>query len=408
MSEDQFDAHAVCYLCSILDEKTKAERSIIYDSPAATKKVLDLCNALRIRIRHVYVVTMARGRQQGKRRSFAASIKRISSTPVLCARFSSMPVLTYLISSMSMACLVWMVIWRLRDKQLHLIVYNRSWLYIPALVISRLFGTKCYLDLEDGALVETSGIRGRARYVVTKQLFNMLCRDGSIVVSPPLLAQVGTNNNVVCYGIAERHGNVVRNDWRGVSVRFLLGGTLVCETGALLLMDAVRILEVSHKEYKGTINILVTGHGPLAIDIAKFAQSEGKGWVDYLGRVTKIEYEKCLASSHVGLCLKLPSSEMGTTTFPSKVIEISSYGKLVLTTRLEHVVDLFGADGACYMNDESAESLARAMLDVVSDRDGAMKAARAGQKRILALCGAERVVDSIGNLFGINVTRENS
>lgn len=402
--KSQAENQAVCYLCSILDEPTKALRAIVFDSPAATKKVFDVCHALQSRVKRVYVVTMARGRQQGKRQSFAATAKQASGLPVLYAQFNPLPLWTYWVSTVSIFFLVFRVLRQSKGGLLHLIVYNRNWLYVPSLILARLWGAKCYLDLEDGALVETSGQLARISYSLIKFAFDILCSHGSIVVTPGLISQVNTSNNTVCYGVAQRAEKIAVNDWHHGAVRFLLGGTLMKETGASLLMDAVTVLNREFQAYKGQLIIYITGHGPLADELAKFAQAEGKGWIEFKGRVAKSEYEKLLNTTHVGLCLKLPSFEMGTTTFPSKVIEIAAQGKLVLTTQLGHVNDLFGADGAHYLEDEHPHTLAGAMISVVANREASMRTALLGQQRVLERCSAEKVAADISRLFAENLT----
>ncbi len=389
----------VCFLCSILDESTKIQRAITYDSPAATKKVFDVCHALQNRIKNVYVLTMARGQQQGKRRSFAAKVQFTSGLPVLSAQYNPLPLWTYFSSAFSLIFLMWRVMTQHKSSTLHLLVYNRNWLYVPCIVLARLFGAKCYLDLEDGALVETSGLWSRFKYYGLKFVFDNLCDSGSILVAPGLRSQVNTANNVICYGVAKCSEQIVVNKWSGDVVKFLLGGTLMRETGASLLIDAVRILNSDFQHYKGSLIISVTGHGPLAADLAQFAQIEGNGWIDFLGRVSQAEYAEVLRSVQVGLCLKLPSCEMGTTTFPSKVIEIAAQGKLVLTTKLGHVSDLFGPDGAVYLEDETPLTLALALVRVVADRVAASSAAVVGHQHVVKMCSPEKVAGDICSLF---------
>ena len=402
---NEFENQVVCFLCSILDEKTKAQRAIDYDSPAATKKVFDVCHALQTRFKNVYVLTMARGQQKGKRKYFSATIKQTSKLPVLYAQFVPLPLLTYIISAFSLFILVGHLIKKNNKHAVHFLVYNRNWLYVPCLVFARLSGARCYLDMEDGALIESSGTLARINFTLIKFTFGLLCRHGSILVAPGLEAQVNTTNNVVCYGVAHRNENMIMLDWRSDPLQFLLGGTLIRETGVLLLMEAVRILNRDFQTYKDTFVILITGHGALAVELSQFAQNEGQGWIEFKGRVTKTEYENFLLSSHVGLCLKLPSCEMGTTTFPSKVIEIATQGKLVLTTKLGHVSDLFGADGACYLEDESPQTLANAIITIVSNRNASMESALLGQHRVLEACNAEKVADDICRMFDGNLAQ---
>ncbi len=395
---------SVCYLCSILDERTKAQRAIVFDSPAATKKVFDVCHALQLKSKQVYVVTMARGKQKGVPKHFPASAKQTAKIPVLYAGFSPTFLWTYWVSMFSIFALVWRVHHQTQGTTLHLIAYNRNWLYVPSLILTRVRRGKCYLDLEDGALVDTSGLLARVRYSLIKFAFDLLCSHGSILVTPGLISQVSTTNNAVCYGVAQTPTDVLFNDWDIDKVRFLLGGTLMRETGASLLIEAVRILNRDFLRYKGQLTIYITGHGELAEELANFAQAEGRGWIEYKGRVAKAEYDKLLNTSHVGLCLKLPSCEMGSTTFPSKVIEIAALGKLVLTTNLGHVGELFGADGAIYLIDENPQTLANAIISIVTHRETSMQSAHLGQQRVFEICSAEKVADDFSRLFAGNTS----
>jgi glycosyltransferase involved in cell wall biosynthesis len=396
---------SVCFICGILDEKTKDQRSIVYDSPAATKKVLDVCHALQSKVNRIYVVTMARGLQQGKPQSFSETARRIFNIPVLYARFIPYPLITYLASALSLSFLVWRVIRQQKGGALHVIAYNRNFLYVPGLILARLLKAKCYLDLEDGALVKSSGLFRRLKDIFVKSVFDVLCPNGSILVTPGLSSQVNTLNNVVCYGVAQMPTTQIAIEWGNGPIRFLLGGTLIRETGVLLMLDAVRVLNREFSSYKNLFVILVTGHGPLSDEVAAFARAEGNGWLDFRGRVSREEYDEILRSSHVGLCLKLPSSEMGTTTFPSKVIEISAQGKLVLTTELGHVKDLLGSDGAMYLDIEDPYVLAKAIISIVIDQKAAMGAAAIGQQRVQHLCGSETVADAICTMFSQSLAR---
>ena len=80
---------SICYLCSIIDEKTKSERGILADSPAATKKVLDVSRTLKNRVARIYVLSMGRGKQAGKASKHAATAKRLWNTCTVCLLFAS-------------------------------------------------------------------------------------------------------------------------------------------------------------------------------------------------------------------------------------------------------------------------------------------------------------------------------
>ena len=393
------DTHTICYLCNILDEKSKAERAIVFDSPAATKKVLDVCHALQNKFSKVYIVTMARGKQQSEPKTHPANVKKTAKIPILFAYFNPLQPWTYIITAISVFLLIWRILRQSKSNKLHLIVYNRNWLYVPALILVRLFGSYCYLDLEDGELIKTSNFPKRIIYKTIRIVFDLLCSHGSVLVTPGLINQVKTSNNVICYGVAQKNETNITSDWTKESVIFLLGGTLIKETGVQLLIDAVKILNRDFQTLKGQLLIYVTGQGYLTDELYKLSQQEGKNWLDFKGRVSKSEYEVLLNKSHVGLCLKLPSSEMGATTFPSKVIEIAAQGKLVLTTNLGQVNNLLGSDGAVFLENENPTSLVNAMIDIINDRTKYMEATAIGQQRVFNMCSSEKVASSFEQLF---------
>ena len=384
----------VCYLCSILDEETKAERGILADSPAATKKVFDVSLALKSRVKRTYVLSLGRGKQSGKKKQYAATVKRISSLPVLYACFSPFLFLTYIVSSCSLIPLMLRI--RKKNKgRIHVIAYNRQWLYLPVLLVSRLFRMRCYLDLEDSALVEDVGLVKSFLIKLNVSIFDNLCSHGSILVNSRLLEQVKTTNNVICYGVASKLADVEKTHWSGQKVHFLFGGSLLSDTGVTLLIDAVKILNLEYLNYKGRFVIDVTGYGDMSDDLKLLSEEEGAGWLVYYGRVSLKRYNTLLLQSHAGLCLKLPSSEMSAQTFPSKTIEIASFGKLLVTTELEDVSALFSRDGACYITEENGRLLAEMFTTVVDNPDASIQTAMIGQQRLLKTCNSKRVADDI-------------
>jgi glycosyltransferase involved in cell wall biosynthesis len=98
----------------------------------------------------------------------------------------------------------------------------------------------------------------------------------------------------------------------------------------------------------------------------------------FLGKVEESDYIEILRQSHVGLCLKLPGSGMGATTFPSKVVEFASYGLLVISTRVSDVPDLFPPGSAVLLADPSAEALVAALVAADADPQTAREIAERG------------------------------
>jgi glycosyltransferase involved in cell wall biosynthesis len=111
----------------------------------------------------------------------------------------------------------------------------------------------------------------------------------------------------------------------------------------------------------------------------------------YMGSVTGQAYKAILRQAHIGLCLKLPARSMGETTFPSKVVELSSQGLHVISTRVSDVPLLFDETTATLLHEATPRSLAHALVTIVRNGCEANTIALNGQNRITSLLSAEKV-----------------
>jgi glycosyltransferase involved in cell wall biosynthesis len=179
----------------------------------------------------------------------------------------------------------------------------------------------------------------------------------------------------------------------------LLGGTLQDDTGASLFIDAVN--ELSRREDPALENLqfVVTGKGAMAQNINAIATTVSRPSVLFKGSLTRQAYKDMLDVIHVGLCLKLSSSDLGHTTFPSKVIEIASSGMLLLTTRVSDVSRLFSDEEALYLTSETPEGLADALHWLLNHRDFAAAMALRGSAKIHSTCAPERVGQDLKHFF---------
>jgi glycosyltransferase involved in cell wall biosynthesis len=386
------------YLCGILDEKTKAERGLEADSPAATKKVLDVTKALGLGINNTYVVSMGRGKQNEGRSSHKVKVCKLKGIPTIYAQYSPIPFYTYVLSALSLIKIVFGLYKKASGEKVHIIAYNRQSLYLPALIVARLLSIKCYLDLEDAQLIGKSNKFVTLLKKLYSNFFDSVCQHGAILVSPTLMNRVKIHKKTICYGVAEkkkapssnRHGNGL------INIHF--GGSLLRETGVDLLIAAVAVLENDYPELKNKLKIHITGYGEKSLELQALSEGDYRDWVAFHGRVSQDKYHSILNDAHVALCLKLPSSEMGITTFPSKVLEIASHGKLLLTTKLPQVQELFGDSGAYYI-EEAGIDLAKSIAYIVNNPKNALAKAINGQSMLVDKCSSYNVAKSIIELF---------
>lgn len=387
---------SLIYLCGAIDEATCAARNITTDSPAATRKVFQIASAMREAGTRVVVLSLGRGAQRGTGKWHRASARMVSGVPVVYAIFFDFPVLTHFVSLLSVAVLTWRL--RHRAAARAVLIYNYLPHYLLALSLARWSGLRCYLDIEDGVTQGDRSLRGTVGRNLRKSL-NCLCRDGALLATKALAPQYDGARTICCYGTAETVA--ATRSWAAPRLKVLIGGTLIRDTGSDLLAEAIRGMRETADPAFEALEFVVTGRGDGAQTLAALASASAVPRLTFCGSVKRAEYDRILGESHIGLCLKLPSSEIGNTTFPSKVIEITSSGLLLLSTRVSDVPILFDDTEAVFLDAEDPRQLAERLVAIVRNRAASEAIARMGQAKAATICGKTAVGRALHAFFAL-------
>ncbi|MBA3073889.1 MAG: glycosyltransferase family 4 protein, partial [Anaerolineae bacterium] len=380
----------VLYLCNAIDEKTKISRHIQFNSQAATNKVFGLAKALQNQNIDIQVVSLGRGKQNGSKNQFPALHKIILGFPIHYAAFWHIPVVTHLVGAFSLLSLVRILSRGFQGKVI-VIAYNRLWHYLPALVYSKFQRNLGFLDLEDGN-IPSQHILGITIGFVRRSVFDFLCSNGAILAAKSLMNQVKTQHTFTCYGCTELQP-VNKEKWLQKPINITFGGSLLYETGAQLLIDTVTWLESHQPDSKQKIQFTITGYGAMCEELRYFSESTGKGWINFLGDINHDSYASVLAKAQIGLCLKLSTSEMGKTTFPSKILEYASHGLAIISTRVSDVPDLLDDESAIFLEEETPQHLASIFQKIGNGFFDLQSIGEKGQERINSVCS----LDAVGN-----------
>jgi glycosyltransferase involved in cell wall biosynthesis len=384
----------IVIVCNALDDATRVARAITTDSPAASRKVFMMCRATRLAGIRPLVLSLGRGRAGGTGRSFGAAVRRIDGVPVMYAPFTHRRLLSELVSLLAPAWLLW------RSRRLAgektVLFYNCLPAYIPALVMARLLGMRTVLDLEDGAVaVPTHRWASRAAQW-THRLFDRLCNGGALLACSAL-AQATTLRPTACYyGTVTPGGSPVR--WPARGLRVLIGGTVSADTGADILVGAIRLIRTTPADWAQDMDVLVTGKGDAVEALAALAQQPGWPRVAVHGRLHDAQYRDILAGAQVGLALKPHSGPLSNTTFPSKVVELAGAGLLVLSTDISDVRRIFDG-GAIYLEDETPAGLAERLRWIAQNREAARAVAVLGRQRVHAACDPQAAGRSLARFL---------
>ena len=373
-------------MCNAVSESIQAKREITTDSPAATNKVLALVKAMRMQNLNCVVLSLGRGRQNNSFKRYGAWLERYKQVVTIYCAFWSIPILTHIVSMASVLILLNCLI--NRCPRITVLAYNRSYHYLPALLLVRLRGASVCLDLEDGYNVDGKGVFRILKNTLTRKLFDWLCSGGVMVSCSGLDRQIESRSAYVCYGISNNQ-EIQHNKWKSTRLQFLLSGTLIEEVGCLLLLEALSILRKNNPELSRQLHVVVTGKGSCASEFKSFAAT-APDWLTFHGSVSRKEYLDILRKSHIGMSLRLSKFEMGATTFPSKVIEYAEHGLLVLTTPSSDVPTLFG-ETAVYLSEETHAGLAYLITGLIESREYLKDLANSGRSRVNEICSPLKV-----------------
>jgi glycosyltransferase involved in cell wall biosynthesis len=386
------------YICNVFEEKVKKERHISTDSPAASGKVIRLCRAVRSAGGFVSIISLGRGRQSGTWKAFAPTIRRSGRVPIVYLHYLNVPILTHIITALSLCT----VLWRVTDRNSVLIFYNSEPHYTLALVLNRIMGRRCILDLEDGYRSDDKSLRGVINGYLLR-LYNILIDGGAMVASTSLKSQTPLEPKRVFYGVApivdvERH-------WSKDKLNVLFGGSLLRDTGAELFLEALGVITTDYPQVHGRIKFFITGTGDYTGKIEKASKGVAADFIVFFGNVDKGKYKQLLRESHVGLCLKLPSSPMGATTFPSKVVEIATNGLLLLSTRVSDVPLVFADSEAFFLDEVTPNALAESLVHILNNPEKSRQMACNGKRKIRELLAPTIVGNKLLRFWrGIDLT----
>jgi glycosyltransferase involved in cell wall biosynthesis len=159
------------------------------------------------------------------------------------------------------------------------------------------------------------------------------------------------------------------------------GGTLNRSTGIDVFCAAVRLLSVSSLLPNAAIEFNVTGVGDLdkIQSLQQAVRGSSKVRVKLHTSLSKQAYQALFGQCHGSLSLRDPAADYSSTTFPSKVIEITSSGLALVSSKQGDVPDIYSHESAFFMNRYDAESLASLVIRMVANPIGVEEVAKQGK-----------------------------
>lgn len=367
----------VYFYCNALPEAVRVRRRIDTDSPAATRKIMAMCKALRSAGVRAVVVSMARG--PGRGGAFdQAGVTRVNGIPVVYGPLWHVPVLSQIISAM------WLGLYARRRvggraAECRHLFYNQMSLYLPALYALTLRGASTLVDIEDGPLAA-----GRSSYrrvgTDASTAFARHVTNGAILATSRLAQGTSIRPVQTCYGAVPKPKAFKRERFDREPLGVMLAGFINGDTGQSVIEAALTRMRASNDPVFDSVAFEIAGAGP-GIDTLRRFDGGVRPQVRVWGRLGADEYSEMLGRMHIGLSLKPVGGDVSETTFPSKTVEIAENGLALIATDISDVRAVFGPD-AWYLESNDADELIDHIRRAAVDRASVARLAAAGQKRV--------------------------
>lgn len=353
-------------------------------SGAATRKMLLVAAALRSAGHLASVVSLPFVGTKATRAGYRSILQTEQGVPVAFLPTLRSKYLRKVVGPLVLACFAAR---RVRRGDT-VILYNHAVEYLPALLACRLRGVRLVQDIEDAPTDEERGLRGilnRFSFVVTSRV----TVPRKMVVSDHVAEALGLKDFVTIRGVAAHEtGAAGFSDtakWRELRdagpLKLHFGGSLMTETGIDLFCEMVEELVLHVDRLSRNISFKITGVGELdkiraLQDRIGLAQRVA---VEMFPELEKADYLALIDSCHGSLSLKRPGSAMSNTTFPSKVIEITSAGLALVSARLGDVSEIFDNETAFFIPEYRPEDLAEVIITMAADPERVERVAVAGR-----------------------------
>jgi glycosyltransferase involved in cell wall biosynthesis len=155
---------------------------------------------------------------------------------------------------------------------------------------------------------------------------------------------------------------------QGSKFNILFGGSRNKDTGWELFVQA--LLCLSTLKIDSELHFWVTGLGPdISTADAQLIEKNKSITIHSFAGCSRDTYNDILRDAHIGLSLKLPGGAYSSTTFPSKIPELVAANKVVISTKIPTVYQIF-EDNIFYFDGTSA-GLAHAIKSVTDNFDKA-------------------------------------
>lgn len=336
----------ILYLGSYLDEDIVRERGLPSQNAAGSNRMLRISRALSAAgCRPVILSAATSLRSHGSRRLLhPARVRRNGKVVVVFApalNLWGLNILTTFFFQLGA-----MVSILARRRHLGVIVYNFNISLIAlSAIIKAFYRIPVLQNVEDVSKSRLSDWLPGAEARPLQQIVFAFCMksiatmvDGYIVPTSRFLAYLPRKKrNLLVTGCIDVQTNF-EPPVKGRQIQLLFAGKIEREHGALVLAEALSILDGVLEPGRLTVN--VTGAGSMSNIVREQIYGFINIAAEFHGFTTAAQYQKLLKAADICVALQDPEGRYADFKTPSKVYEFLGFGKAVISTRVGDISEL--------------------------------------------------------------------
>lgn len=350
---------------------------------AASNKMISILNSIRLTQSRAFLVSAPVLGRNCRVKFMPGCVLRDNGVPQIILPVFSNAYLRKIIAFFSFA---WFCFKKVKSND-RVILFNHALEYLLGLLILTFKGNLVILDIEDMPCDNTMGFLNWIDRKVFCLFYN-LTAEKKIVVSSLLADRLKLKKFCVTYGAVRINEKIKFSNKFSTKapLKILYGGTLISDTGLDIFCDAVKLIANTLILRDQKIHFVITGFGgSLKINNLKNYCKGSRVRIIYSPSTSYDDYIHQLSLCDVGLSLKIPNREITLTTFPSKVVEITTNGLLLISTKASDVPKLFDSRTAILLKEPTANCLHAAIISALRDKMGMKKIAMRGKNKAMKL-----------------------
>jgi glycosyltransferase involved in cell wall biosynthesis len=328
----------------------------------------------------IYLISQGRGRQRGY--YAARTIDKGSHTAVY------LPILSYGKFLCNLSALFTTTAWLVRHvrKQDVVVVYNCDPTITPLLLARPLLRFKLLVQYEE--LYRGLGLKYIPRQVVER--IGAKVADGFIVSNTGIVDRLHLNLDRNRLAVASGYMPSYRSlNHEAVSKGKDAANLTLLYAGTLDEARGIKGFIQSFLRVQCQARLLITGSGPLQSYVRDIANRHKN--IAYLGVLSEDEFATVLRDADVCVNPQPSEHKFADSSFPSKVVNYLTHGKIVISSRTPSLVKSRYSDMVLFYDDEDDKSLQAVLGQIVRDRDALRAKAKGHPWRVREIKEAEKV-----------------